>query len=544
MTDRHLPVRLRRRPSRPTTAPTVVGAPDAAPLNSLVASARRIKGRTVARSTVQAWQDEAWNMYDEVGELRFTANVLASATSRARIFAATVTPGDDHPAVIRTDDDAPPSDDETYAADVVAMLARNVLGRSELLRRLALHLFVPGDSYLVGVKPGILDTLGPSDQPEVDQIGPDGSPSIDQLEWHALSVNEVSIRSGKVELTVGDGSPVAMSENDCVVVRIWRPHPRRWWQADSPVRANLPVLRELVGLTKHVGATIDSRLAGAGLLVLPNSVEVVGSAAESEVDDGQPTPGFVDALIDAMVTPLENRDSAASLVPLTIRVPDDAVAAVRHIRFDTPLDEHAKDLRDEAIRRLALGLDAPPEVLLGLGDTNHWSAWQIDEATAKLHIEPLLGLICDALTTQYLWPTLKAANVADVERYVVWYDASDLTQRPNKAAEATTGHQRGLLSDEAWRRHAGFDETDAPEVDAIDRAVELALELVSRAPSLMQNPGLPAIVQQIRAAAGTGDVSEVTEMVEVGSGRELPEQPTEPVAASANGRRQLTELRR
>ena len=542
MTDQHLPARPRRSRPRPvTTAPTRAGHPDTAPLASLVASARKIKGRSVARTSPQAWQDEAWSMYDEVGELRFVSNTLASAASRARLFAATVSPGADHPAPIRTnpdtiDPDDPPTDDDVVAAEHVAMLARNVLGRSEMLRRIVLHLFVPGDGYLVGVEPGVLDTRGPDPTPApTEEISPEGGVPLERLEWHPLSVSEVSMRAGVVELNVGDAEPVKLSDDDCVVVRIWRPHPRRWWQADSPVRANLPVLRELVGLTKHVSASIDSRLAGAGLLVLPNSVEVVGGAVEAEVDDGEPTPGFVDALIDAMVTPLEDRDSAASLVPLVIRVPDDAVDKVKHLRFDTPLDEHAKDLRDEAIRRLALGLDAPPEVLLGLGDTNHWSAWQIDESTAKLHIEPLLGMICDALTTQYLWPTLEAAGVADPSRYVVWFDASDLTQRPNRTDEATAGHQLGLLSDEAWRRHAGFDESDAPETAAVDAAVELALELVARAPSLLANPGLPAIVDQIRTASD-GRTGMPDSEVEVDSGRDLPDRADPPDAAAANGR--------
>jgi hypothetical protein len=40
-------------------------------------------------------------------------------------------------------------------------------------------------------------------------------------------------------------------------------------------------------------------------------------------------------------------------------------------------------LRREAVERLAIGLDMPPEVLLGLGDSNHWSAWQVDEQTWK-----------------------------------------------------------------------------------------------------------------------------------------------------------------
>ena len=51
--------------------------------------------------------------------------------------------------------------------------------------------------------------------------------------------------------------------------------------------------------------------------------------------------------------------------------------------FWTQLDEHAIELRSEAIRRLGLGMDMPPEVLQGSADSNHWAAWQADEAAIK-----------------------------------------------------------------------------------------------------------------------------------------------------------------
>ena len=41
-----------------------------------------------------------------------------------------------------------------------------------------------------------------------------------------------------------------------------------------------------------------------------------------------------------------------------------------------------------------------------MADTNHWSAWQFDEATIKYHVESKLELFCAALTTQMLWPAL------------------------------------------------------------------------------------------------------------------------------------------
>lgn len=501
----------------PARTPPPVEPPSTRPLNSLVAAARRISGTRMKRSAPEGWQNEAWDLYDEVGELRFVANSLANSISRARIFAATLPAGDDDPTPVDGEDEESP-EGAALAAETVRAIGGGALGRSELLRRIAVQAFVPGDGYIVGLPGGILD--GSSPQPDtapegaLPPEGRDDSITLADLSWHALSVNEVTFRGSTLVLKIGDEDR-EVDADQAIVVRVWRPHPRRWWAADSPVRANLPVLRELVGLTKHVGASIDSRLAGAGLLVLGNSVEVVSASTDDET--GDPDAGevsnFVDALIETMTTPIRDRDSAAAVVPLTIKVPDDVVDKIQHITFATPFDEKAKDLRDEAIRRLALGLDAPPETLLGMGGTNHWSAWQIEESTVKVHIEPVLALICDALTTEYLWPVLEEAGVPDAREYVVWFDTTDLTLRPNRSGEAQALYEMGELSGEALRRESGFTPDDAPKQP--DRAVEIALKMIGETPQLIVEPGLPAIIDEIRRAISEGQNIE-------GGGDEIP----------------------
>ena len=521
----HLPRRPRSEPDLPNPV---------RPLNSLVAAARKISGTKMKRSAPERWQDEGWDLYDEVGELRFVANSLANSISRARIFAARLPMGDDEPAPVNTDDEDTTTDD-VLAATTVRAIGGGALGRSELMRRLAVQMFVPGDGYIVGLPGGILDGSTPREDASPEDAlpvqGEDDSISLTDLDWHALSVNEVTFRGETLVLRIGDEDR-EINANDAIVVRVWRPHPRRWWAADSPVRANLPVLRELVGLTKHVGASIDSRLAGAGLLVLGNSVEVV-SASTDDGDgdgDGDEVSNFVDALIETMTTPIRDRDSAAAVVPLTIKVPDDVVDKIQHITFGTPFDTQAKDLRDEAIRRLALGLDAPPETLLGMGGSNHWSAWQIEESTVKVHIEPVLALICDALTTEYLWPVLEEAGVADAREYVVWFDTTELTLRPNRSAEAQALYAAGELSGDALRRESGFTPEDAPKQP--DRAVEIALRMVQDSPMLITQPGLPSIIATIRQAIDEGQqIEEADGPMEI----PLPEPAAEAIAENEGG---------
>lgn len=494
-------------------------------LSSLLASARRITETTFRQVAPERWQDEAWELYDKVGELRFVANAHANAVSQARWFAAKVGDRSDEPTPVVLDDpDVTPSDTDVLAARIVSELAGGPTGLAETVRRLALHLFVSGDGWIVGVPPGSVEMRAPTVDVFPDEF------SLADLEWHSMSTDEVSVRAENVIIELGDNTRRRIPHDRCVAIRVWRPHPRRWWQADSPTRSSLPVLRELVGLTKHVSAEIDSRLAGNGILVVGQSVQVAGRArdpdtgAETEID-------VVDALIDAMSTAIADRQSASALVPLVLKLPDEAVDKVQHITFDRGFDGHAMKLRDEAIRRLALSVDAPAEQLLGLGSANHWGAWLIEESAVRTFIRPVLTLMADAFSAQYLWEALENEGVPreEARRYVVWYSTSALTVQPDRSGDAWQVYQAGELSGAALRRESGFDHDDAP--DRPDRAVELVLQMVARAPSLAANPGMTELVEAVRTVLDgsepDGNVIDTSD-VDATSGGLLPDTAGDP----------------
>ena len=453
--------------------------------DSLMAASLRLKGRKIERGQIapEAWQQEAIELYSEVGELRYVANATANAASRAHLY------------VGRWDVES------SEPVEVVDPMVRAIFdqfgggsgGRAELIKRLFVQLFVPGDGYIIGVPPGFLD--------DDDKMPPELVRMTD-LRWHVMASTEVTIAQGRLTIDRGD-SVVKLPVEQAVVVRAWRPNPFRWWQADSPVRSNLPVLREIVGLTKHVSAAIDSRLAGAGMLLIGESFSVLAGQSPDADDDAQADP-LMAALMDAMLTAIKDRDAASAVVPIVLQGPDDAIDKVQHLTFATPFDAQSKELRDEAIRRLALGLDSPPEVLLGLGGSNHWNAWIIQDDTVRTHIDPALSLICEALTTDYLWPMLEDNGVVNPEQYAVWFDSSVLTQRADRSAEAVRLFELGQVTGEALRRETGFEESDAPE--EIDPAIALALRIVESTPAVLADPGLPAVVAQVRAVM-QGDIS-------------------------------------
>lgn len=500
------------------------------PMSSVTASASRLTSRTMKRSTFKTstdsdWQQDAWEMYDQVGEQRFLVNTLAGRMAQARFYVGVVHPENSH-------DEPDESEDETVNA-ILESLGGDFSGLARMIKRMAINLSIAGDGWIVGVPASLVDPEKESQSVE------DANVYMSDLEWYMLSVSEVIFDRDKVKLHVdSNGEPVEASVDDVFLIRVWSPHPRKAWEADSPTRSSLPVLRELVGLTMHISAQVDSRLAGAGIFLIPQSAQqAVKTAAGMDEDDD--TDVFAESLMEAMITPINDRSSASAVVPLTVTAPDDSIDKFRHISFSTELDSEAREMRDEAIRRLALGQDAPPELLLGTGGMNHWGAWLVREDVVTTHLEPTLALIADALTTQYLRPVLREAGYPDekIEQFVVWYKVDHMIARPNRGTDAQTLHGMGVISDATLREANGFDDNDAPEVDEDEsnqlrtQAVEQALALVRSAPSLARDPGLEALTDVIEELLTGGETEglddAVADGVEEGDAPADPDAPPE-----------------
>lgn len=502
-------------------------------LTSLMASAMRLtqgksrSGGKHRKTAGEEWQEDAWEMYDLVPELGFLANVLAGQAAKARFYVGT-TP--ENPA------DAPVPSEDKALTDALLAIGDGPQGLARLVFRLAINLYVPGDGFLVGIPEALLPGYEGEAYARPDTV------NLDELDWRMLSVSEMQyLDEHEVELSLGDGKDdkIKVDPEDVYLIRVWREHPRRSWDADSPTRRSLTVLRELVGLTMHISAQIDSRLAGAGVIIAPASAAAAAKRAAGLPEDSAEDP-FTDALIEAMSTPISDRSNASAYTPLVWVVPDEAADLFQFMSFDKGLDGAAKEMREEAIRRFALGSDAPPELLLGVGGMNHWGAWIVQEDVVRTHLEPTLALLADALTEQYLRPVMEQLGYSQevIDRTVVWYDVSHLITRPNQRADALALHGAGVISDAALRAEFGYDDVDAPpQAEDMDPAVAMAFEMVKGAPSLAQDPGLVALVAQIKevlgeAPEGSAPVSEPGDNPVDGPPAEPAAEPEE-VAASA-----------
>lgn len=422
--------------------------------NGVVAAAQRLPAKPrngqSAPPRIQiptaGWQAEAWRQYDINGELRFGCGWLGNALSRCRLRASAV----DRNGVLQLATAVPRN-----VSDLVEGLLGSPGRQAQLLSALAVHLSVPGDCYVVATSTADGEFTG----------------------WEVMSTEEItSAGDGKVRVNRGDGFPYTLDLTSTLVIRVWRPHPRRYFEADSPTRAALPVLIEMEQLSKYIFATLDSRLAGAGILFLPS--EITFPTPRESLEPGEDP--FTAVLTEAMITPIADRGAASAVVPIVVRAPKEALTGIQHLRFDSELTSQVIELRDKAIRRLALDLDMPAEVLLGAAATSHWSAWQIEEQSIKLHIEPVMVLICDALTQGYLKPALEASGL-DPEAWALWFDSSDLVLRPNRTQDAKDVWDRGGISDATLRRETGFVESDAPKgTEACRNAV---IKLIQAAPN-------------------------------------------------------------
>jgi|SRR5688572_12643917 len=422
--------------------------------NSLVAAAARISPQGQRtwlnyRFGDNTWQEECWRLYDVIGELRFAASWVGSACSRVRIYVAEV------------DKNGRVQQESTKAK--VASLADTMFGgppaKAEALRMLGINLTVAGDAYIVG------------------KAGSESDPD----QWFVVSCSEFKRYRGQLRYEWSDGTMGSIEEGD-ILIRVWTPHPRRHIWADSPVHSAMPMLWEIERLTRFVFAQIDSRLVSAGLLPIPKEASFVDE--DGEVYGAE---GLSDHLSRVGSMHLKGEGTAAGVMPTVVEMPTEALGKIQLIQFTSELSQQARELRQEAIQRFATAMDFPPEVLGGTGGTNHWSAWHIEESAVKIHIEPLMTRICDALTTAYLKPALKHLK-EDPDRFIFWYDTAPLTVRPERLKDTLNLFEKGIVGREAVIIAGDYKLSDMPDEEEDIRT--FTRELMLRDPNLIQSPAV------------------------------------------------------
>ena len=433
---------------------------------SLIAAATRLNlgdNREARRQRAlrQGWQLEAWAYRDSIAELRYAINYLANSMARMRIFPAAYTGSEtDTPVALSVEMGAPQQ--LVDACDqALKDLGNGKMALAGLLHSLSTNLSTAGEAFLLGQE----------------------DPASGNQSWTIRSIDEIIVYNDTYKLREVPMDPqgilgwVDLDPALNVVSRMWQPHPRFRILADSPLRAMMDDCESLLMLRRMIRATARSRLAGRGILAIPDELSI---AMGTDDDDDPSADPFMGPLTEHLTASIADEGIASSVVPLIVRGKGDTLAQIRLIDFYTQFDELALKNREDLIGIIATGFDLPKEVVTGMADLNHWGAFQVDDSTFRYHVEPHVITGMDCITSGFLHPYLQTSGLDPdilnewLEKIVMWYDPTELVTHPDQTTDAFQLHDRIVISNEALRRAAGFSESDAPT------AIEFSERLISK----------------------------------------------------------------
>ncbi|MEU0317198.1 hypothetical protein [Nocardioides sp. NPDC006273] len=468
----------------------------------------KLADRARKQSANSDWQRQGWYYYDAIGELRSPLVWIANAVSQADIHATELDPATGTPTG--------PSEN-AIAMQAAAQVLGGAAKRATLLKVLALCWQVPGEAWVI-VRP----------RPPIQ-----GRPQPD--EWIVLPPSQVKSKGNGADAKWEYRDPKigvdVQLDSKSRLFRVWSPHPADFIQADSAVRPALPVCREIEKAGQTIAAQLDSRLALAGLLLLADELDLPRGEHDTTA------LALMDELLAAAEATIQQPGTPSAVVPITINAPADMIASGGAMAFINPITEFVgglDDLRDRALARLANTLDMPKDIAAGTqGESNHWSAWQVEESTYKIFIEPLLQALGDALTEQWFRPALVAMGMTEEQAatYEVGWDTTKIVARPDDTENLRDLHDRLLISDEYMLAENGIPVDAAPDQEEYTR--RLLEKIVIGAPSLLSDPNVAAAMglEVVVAPEATGASGEIEggQLEPAESSRALPStQGTEP----------------
>lgn len=400
---------------------------------ALTASAVKLPDVTASatsRRISEEWQKRCLLYVDQVPELNYASRFYSRMLKRIRIF----------PAERRSDDTVKPIANG-LPVDLLDRIQDPGGGRSQLQGSYGRLQFITGEGYLLGRD---LQT--------------------DNEKWSFVWNEEVSIDQDTKAITwkpVEGREGITYPEGRAQAYRMWTPHPARSGKADSPMHSILDIAEELLILTSSVRATAVSRMVN-GMMKVPSELSFAPVTAE----DGDENPEaniFLRDMLEHITGVVENAGTPEAAAPFIAEGAAEFLDALTWMSLHNPATDYMeRDLRKEAITRLAFGLDMPPEVLLGLADANHWTGRQITHDMWRSHGAPVAEQFCDDLSEAYLRPALKEMEFAGWEKVVVSFDDADVVVSPDRSEDADRGFDRGALGYEGYRKLKGISEEMKP----------------------------------------------------------------------------------
>lgn len=398
------------------------------------------------------WQREVWRLIGIIGEARYVVNGFGSAVSRARFYVGEV--GDDGQVIGETKN--------RTALKVFNAARKSGILDQEELRIIGINLAAVGEGYIVGLS----------------AVGSDGKDT-----WRMVSRNDIVNRGGELVIDLGDEKRVLVPGRD-TLARVWRPHPDRRAEADSSLRSCRNPLRMIELLQKYIGAQIDSRLYTGGVLVW-------AAGTTSSGQEGTAGEDIMRQLVELGSQSARGEGTAANVFPIVVEAPSDVVGKVQYLSLASELSKTAPDLISTFMTSFARSVDVQPEEVMGMGDANHWSTWQLREETVVAQVAPLLACVCDAVQRVWCGPAFLKAGL-DPDKYRVCFDTAPLTVRPQRLKDTLDLYMQSLVSAQAVLEAGAYQMGDAPsDEESVRRFIR---ELVFRDPQLINNRAIRELV--------------------------------------------------
>lgn len=443
-----------------------------------------------------SWQAQAWDYYDYIGEIKFSANLIANYVSKINIFPAYITSQDSVPSAVRHHEDV-----EEYLPlidHIFSLLNTGIGGVSGYLRTAALCQFIAGEHYLV-CEPGNPVT----GRPERYSVR-----STDEIYVDSMT----STSSGRPQVFIKPEPDSAKDEyvplpDGTYIARMWRSHPRFSSQADSALRGILDDADDLLTYSRE-GRILSRSRSSASLLFIPDSLDD-SAFPDDPTQDPEAQDGSDDAhdslaeyISQALNEAAFQDEHVNHYAPIILRGPSEAGDGIRFIDLSRPMDNLHSKMVDDKLDRILNALDIPKDLAKGLSDLKYNSGALIEDSLYNSHVEPLILLLVDQLTSSFLRPALRANDVPEeiIEKIVVWYNPSAIMAKPTKSQAANFGYENHIISGAAWRDANGFTATDQPSQTETGR--RLLIEKIVMDPALTNaliSKILPELMESSRA---------------------------------------------
>lgn len=464
------------------------------------------------RRMSQPWQLRALSYYDAIGEIRFACQFYAKLISKVRYFPA-----------LQNEDDTKTPIESGLPVEILHRIQDPGGGRSRLQYDYGRMMGVTGEGVLFGDR---LDTdeerwrfLWKDEVRRVDDGGP-----YDGL-WERVRYDKQAYNPPEIG----------------IAYRFWTPHPLHSDLADSPLRSVLDIAEELLILTASVRSTAITRMTN-GVFVVPTelSPDSFGPPTDDEYlgDEDPMNNPFLADWIEHTENQIEEPGAAEAKVPFILEGSHEYIDRIRWIQTHDPQTDYMeRELRKEAVHRLALGMDFPPEFLLGMSEANHWTARQVVYDMWRSYGTPVAERFADDLADVFLRPALRDMGYDGWQNVVVDFDDSRVVIPPDMTEIAKQALDMIAIGRPAYRKLIGVTEDMAPD----EEEEEFLASIKLRQPVEFENG---ALVMPERGPVANGNGRDAEDGPPAPSGgREVSRQESRTASAELQGAARLALLR-